>query len=406
MYSSSAAMRRALDTSHRVISRCTVMRAGEPVTPDLTAISGELVDDPDAQIRCSGSITALDEHGELTPDLVKRIVDVYTCELQLSRGVRFADGTEEVVPTGRMSMSRLKVSQHQGGVTFSASLLDRSARCQGSRARAYVIPAGTYVEDAIPPLLATRYPPLTFSMFPTEFALATQILDAKKDAWTESKAYAESAGQQLFMGRQGECLMIPTLSVNGDVVWDYEDGRNCMVGIDRIISADDVPNVVVVYGTNPAAPGIRAEAFDANPQSATYRFGPYGERVLEVNEPRIASQAQAEAMAKAKLIEVLGPGETIEFDAAPNPLLDPYDTIRLTVPRLGLERAVYTLAQLRRPYRANGGLMHVVGRRAVFNADDPLPSVPVIGGTFSESAPPPPRFPDLTITDVSWAVEP
>ena len=406
MYGVSDRFRRALNGRHTVIGRATVLRNDQQVfdTP-LTLIDGKSTIDSSANILTSGTITALDTSGQLSPDLVTRLIDVYTAELQLERGVRYQDGTEEVIPTGRVSLSKLSIGRKDGGVTFSSSIYDRAVRCQGPMVRPWVIEGGTLLEDALPPLLASRFPPLPFQMASTGFVLATQLLDVSKDAWNESLSYAKSGGQWLRMDRVGRCVMSPVPSDGSRPVWDYSSeasgDQSPMVNATRNITNDRIPNVVVVYGTNPAAPGIRAEAWDDNPQSPTYRYGPYGEVVLPISEPRIATQDQAQAMANAKLLTVLGPGDTIEFDAVPNPALDPYDTIRCVDEGLGIDGYLYTITRIDGPHRARGGLMHVTATQSIGLAGEPTQTGPNIVIGYVPPTPPAPSQPDLTADAVN-----
>lgn len=391
-----------LKDSHRFISRATVIRNGQPISPSLITTGGHLVLDSTAAIRTSGNVEAVDPTGELTPSLATDLISPFTCELAITRGILMPDGSEATQQMGLMRLTKLKISERNGAVTLTASLFDRGSRCQSPMPRPWVIAAGSFPETAIPPLLTSRLGILTFHMTSTQFPLSALRIDAKGSAWDESVKLATSAGCSLYLDRYGVVTMTPSiLAASSAYVWKFEEGVNAdFENLDRTVVTDDIPNVIVVVGSNPAAPGIRAEAWDADPSSPTYRYGPYGESVRYYDEPRLGSQAQAQAMANSLLVQNLGPGETVEIDAVPNPWLDVGDTISVTRSRIGMVNQLMVVTSIDMPFES--GMMHVVAQRSVLTAGAQTNGAPIIA--INAPPPPPPvtvATPNLLIDSVS-----
>lgn len=402
-----ADVRAALKSTHqRVIQQIDVIRNDNPVAPPLVAVAGSTVFDYTANIRTSGDIELIDPTGELTPNLAMDLISPFTADLSIKRGLQLDDGTQMLQRLGMMRLTQIKVAEKAGAVTITARLYDKGARCQSPMPRPWIINVGTLLQDAIPPLLLEQLPTLTFQMAQTQFQLASLHLDPKSLPWDESVKLATSGGCLLYPDRDGKIILTPAAQATSQAfVWEYVEGATAdFVDPERTIDADDVPNVVVVVGTNPAAPGIRAEAWDNDPSSPTYRYGPYGERTKFVEEPRLASQAQAQAMANALIAEVMGPGETIEFDAAPNPWLDVGDAIGVTRDAIGLDGKRMIVQRIDMPWYV-GDLMHVTARRSVLLADDPTNTAPIIIINPPPGPPPvtPTPHPNLLVQSISMS---
>jgi hypothetical protein len=126
--------------------------------------------------------------------------------------------------------------------------------------------------------------------------------------------------------------------------------------------------VVTVIGTNSAAPNVRGSAWDANPSSPTYRGGPYGTRTKVVRSENAITNTQAQAMANAYLIQLLGPQDTLSFTAVPNAALDVGDTVMMTRARMGVSGAAYVIAGIDLPLTADTG-MTIRCQRSVLTDD-------------------------------------
>jgi hypothetical protein len=388
----------SLKQSHAFVSTATILRNGQPTlladqktVATLLIESGSISYDSTAKTRTSGNITASDPTGALTPKGLLDLLSPFTAELLIQRGIIYPDNPTqpEMVTLGIMRPSAVETSESDGGVLMTCTLLDRAFAAQGPVPHPLAIPNGTSPENAISEILSARYNGFpTSNLFTTGILLYSLVLQTGYDAWNEAWAIAQAAGCDLYVDRTGHVTMSPvTLQANaGNVVWRYDEAINPDFGAPkRTLSADNVPNLVVVNGTNPAAPGIQGQAWDSDPTSPTYRYGPYGEKCKTISEPRIANQAQADAMAAAQLAKLLGTAIKVEFDAPPNPALDVYDTIAAVRTPIGLDD--YLLIQKIDLPLAHGDLMHVTAVGSVVNQrQQPSSARPVPVGT---GTPPP-----------------
>jgi hypothetical protein len=94
-----------------------------------------------------------------------------------------------------------------------------------------------------------------------------------------------------------------------------------------------VYNAVVASGdgTDTVTPA-RGVAFDNNPSSPTYFSGPFGPVPRFYSSPFITTVGQAQSAASAILLQNLGLTYSVDFEAAPNPALQPYDPVLVTYP--------------------------------------------------------------------------
>ena len=386
----------ALKQSHTFLSTATILRNGTPTvladgktTATLLIESGSITFDSTAKTRTSGQITASDPTGALTPKGLLDLLSPFTAELLIQRGIVYPDGTREMLNLGILRPSAVETAESDGGVLMTCSLLDRAFAAQGPVPRPYTVPNGTLAENAIQQILATRYQQFpTPNLFSTGVPLYSLVLSTGYDAWNEAWAIAQSAGCDLYVDRKGVVTMAPVTlqAATGLPVWTFDEANlPDFAAPKRTLTADAVPNMVVVVGTNPAAQGITGYAWDNDPTSETYINGPYGEKAKSISEPRIATQGQADAMAAAQLAKILGNAVKVEFDAPPNPALDVYDTIAAIRTPIGLDD--YLLVQKIELPLAHGDLMHVTAVGSVLNqTQQPTAVHPVPVGT---GAPPP-----------------
>jgi hypothetical protein len=76
-------------------------------------------------------------------------------------------------------------------------------------------------------------------------------------------------------------------------------------------------------------PPVQGIAYDSDPTSPTYWYGPFGQIPRFYSSSFITTTDQASAAASALLVQATGLPYTVSFESVPNPALEGYDVIAL-----------------------------------------------------------------------------
>jgi hypothetical protein len=93
---------------------------------------------------------------------------------------------------------------------------------------------------------------------------------------------------------------------------------------------------------------VWAWAFDNDPASPTYFYGPYGQRVRFYSSQFFTSVTQCQAYADRLLIESLSPSQTLSIGGSPIPFLEAGDPVTI-VSEQGYPTASYLLQKTSLP---------------------------------------------------------
>lgn len=367
MLTRSARFERAVQQSHTAVSRLDIIRG--LVATTFRVIDGVVTYDFDDTTRRSLDITFIDESGRTFQDM-KNLTDPFTCSLRPYRGVDFSNNGSDVewLGMGEFFTSGLEIMEtSEGAVTWRISALDASSMCRTPLQFPVFIPGGTPGGEAIPQVLRQVWPRMGFMIREGSWTMPPILIDEDKVPWDEAVRLAQASGQDLYINRDGFCVMgsRPT-DVSPTPNWFFTEGVNATFWETKRSIRSRLPNVIVVIGTNTLAPGVRGEAFDADPYSPTYVNGPYG-RVVETHKTELVTVTeQAEAMARNLLNRRLGPSDEVEIMTTPIPFLDEADTISITRARMGMNQRSLLISHAEIPLLANDG-MRLVGRRTVIS---------------------------------------
>jgi len=361
----SARMIRAVQESHTATARIDIVR-GAAIT-SFKAIDGVVTFDFDDTTRRSLDITFIDESGRTFIDM-ERLTDPFTCSLKPYRGIDFSNNGSDVewMGLGEYFTDRLEILEtSEGVVQWRISALDASSMCRTPLQFPVFIPGGVPGGEAIPQILRQVWPRMNFQIREGSWTMPPTLIDEDKVPWDEAVRLAQASGQDLFITRDGLCVMGSRPSnVSPRSNWDFVEGQNATFWEPKRNKSSRLPNVVVVIGTNTLAPGVRGEAYDTDPYSPTYVNGPYGRIVETYKSELVVVTEQAEAMARNILNRRLGPADEVEFYTTPIPFLDEADTISVTRDRMGMNQRQLLISHLEVPLLADDG-MRVVGRRTV-----------------------------------------
>ena len=351
----------AVRQSHEVITRADLFIDDNYLTT-IYPIDGSVSVDARRAIRRTMSLTVVDEDGTLTPGQGARtgLLTPFGTEIRLYRGVRYANGDEENVPLGVFVVTDVSVDEGAEGRSINVNGSDRAIRIERNKfLDPYQIAAGATVETAIIEILTNRWADVQTDLPATGFTTTQIVVDAKGtdgDAWRTAREIADAAGYELAFDPDGIVRMrtVPD-PLEDEAVQTYEDGADAVLTtLSRKFDSARSPNgvVVSVEGSGVDVP-LRAIAWDDNPNSVTYRFGPYGQVPFFYSNSLITTSTQAQQVAIAFLRKFIGQAEAIEWEQIVNPAHDVLDVVR--VKRGALDLAV-VLDRLTVPLVATGGM--------------------------------------------------
>lgn len=335
MYPVSQRFRDALLYSHQPTSRIEVW-SGLTGTylGNLPFTDAAVTIDVNNEIRRQLSVTLTDTDSTLVPADASALLAPYGNELRPYRGIRYADGTEEVVPLGAFPL--IENDSQWDGKSLPITLVadDRSSLVTAALLTDWVtIAAGTNIADAIETLLSARVAGLTFNLEPTTFTTGLIALAPGDDPWKVAREQlAAAAGQDLFFDADGavRSLTVPDPDTTAES-FDYTEGAlNIVTQASRKQTVLGAFNVVVVIGQGPdVASPVRAVAQDNDPTSPTFVGGKIGQRVRVIKTDQASTLAQAQAIADAELRKTLGATSQVAFTGVVNPATAGSDVITI-----------------------------------------------------------------------------
>lgn len=334
MYPTSATFLQVIRGSHTAISKAEIWGEGTKLR-DLDVVSGAVRIDAQSSVRRTASINLTVERStdSLVPDDEFDDLAPYGNEMRLYRGAVLDDGSEEYVPLGVFVITDVTITDRIGGVDIVVNGLDRSFRISSNRwYNAYQTGAGD-LATVLTNLLQNRYSDIQFS-FPTSTGVTinsiTLGMDSDNDPWKDAVQLAEDAGYDLYFNADGICVLAPFPTLDGSVVVaTYEEDEDAVIlELDRSLTTERTYNgVVFTLESSQVDPPLRAEVWDDDPLSPTYRYGKFGQRVRFYSSPVITTQNAAISAATLILSKSLGTQEEVSWRALVNPAHDANDVI-------------------------------------------------------------------------------
>lgn len=376
------AFKAALAKSHtptlkvEILEGGTVIASTEPLSlvEDLSVLSGSVSDDRKAQVgRRSAEWVVVDRTGGLSPlDSATAVHPLRDRDVRLWRGIG-----AELVPLATVQLTSLVGTEESRGITYSLSGVDRSTAIANADWRVeHEIAEGTTPYAATVAILAQVDPSHTYTV---ASAATTKTLDAMTflpgedpDPWTAIVKIWESAAMEVYFDQMGVLKAQPFVdSGTAPVAWSYLLDDNSLrldpLGVD--VDRETLRNGVVVRGTAPwLLYGVQAEAWDTDPTSPTYydpanplasAVGPHPEYI---DDSLVGDETEAQALATARLPELLGVLENVSFNAIPNPALEAGDVIEIAANIFSTTNR-FVLDQLTTPLTYEGVQTGVTRRR-------------------------------------------
>lgn len=350
--------------SHTVVSYVDVISPTQEVRR-LVAVGGEVNVDRTAQIRRAGRIECIDPVGTFTPDGAGALLTPFGSEVRPYRGVRYADGTEELYPLGvfRIAKSTItEASSHGGGsgVRIALEMYDRSRTIARDKfTTTYAIPEGTSVLEAIQLIIGRTFPDAEYDAISTTVTTtAPKLFAVADDPWEAVTELAMSMGCEVYFDVEGRVVVAPPTDIDALPTPDftYIEGNGCtMIDLQAVYSDEPGNNGVVVTGESPGdeLPPVRAEAWDNEPSSPTYRHGPYGEVPMFITDNNVKTAEEAQAMADSLLRGMIGVSSQLSITSWVNPSLEAGAVVEVRRGKMFID-GLYAVDALNIPLRKEG----------------------------------------------------
>jgi Domain of unknown function (DUF5047) len=322
----------AIRQSHTVAVRAILYRPSEPTVPiEARVIGGSMRADTDARVRRqAGLVVGFSLSDPETPELVRELP--FGGQATIERGVRYADGTRELVQLGRFRIDAVTWDETEAQATLN--LGDRMAQVQDEPFLTPWAPAGLKPSDAA--VQAVQ------DVFGATIAYHVLTDPASEPALADSTIYDEDRAQALgdlasgvgaeaFFDNLGDFVLRPRPDETAEPVWTLDAGEGgVLIGASESLDRSSVRNGVAVRAQPaPELPPIYALALDDDPLSATRWAGPFGKVALIATSTSVTTQAQADATAASLLNLRLRLTRTLAIRGVANPALEPGDMIEI-----------------------------------------------------------------------------
>ena len=355
MQAMSARFRSEIARSHEVATRVDIYDRQGRLVGDFPVLSGSIDGDRRANIARRCSLTILDEDRVLSPSMPSDVLAPFGSEMRPYRGIRFSDGTTELIPLGVFAFDVVAISDTDDGDVIQISGFDRSLRIARARfSDVYVIAYGADIATAIATIIASISPTVTFvdKSVTARTAGAPIVFSAQDDPWQRCGELAETLGCFLLFDATGVLTLAPEPTDAGGPVWVYTDDETSMVlSVNREWSTESTYTRVVVTGENTgviagAVPRGIADESTLSMIDPTTGQHYLGVRPFFFSSSFVTSQSHAEAVAAALLARHRGSWESIKFESLVNPAHELGDVI--TIDR-GAVSANYVIEGFRIP---------------------------------------------------------
>lgn len=296
----------------------------------------------------------------LTIEEVRDILAVPGTEIRPKRGFVYADGSTELAPLGVFVVDELTYQRSADSLSLTATCSDISVRVtRNPWMSAYTVAAGTGLASALAAMLADRYSGVVVGFsattVPDSVAVSAYYTESSSsDPWQDAQKLAADHGYELYMDADGvvQCILVPD-PATASLMYTYARGATAIVTDEtHTYPLASTYNGVIVCGETTESAAVRGEAWDEDPASPTYRYGPFGEVPLIVTSSVITTEAQAQAAADARFVKLKGASAQLSWSQIVNAKLAPLHVVGVTDEDGIVSR--YVLDQVTTPLSVSG----------------------------------------------------
>jgi hypothetical protein len=330
----------ALQASHTTAVKVEVLTGTEVIGEIVGPIGGSVTVER-AAVERRADVNFFDATSTLTPTELTSLLSPGTGNnLRIWRGVRYPDGTEELVPliTGRIARSsgswpNLSVSVYDFGWVIARARVEQP----------YVISAGENVVTAVTNLLADRFGSLQFNFPSTTQTTPLIVLEESADPWDQAYRMTEAIGRRLHFNPLAVPQMADETAPVVDAVWSYQEGPDALiVDLELDLDVEGHYNAVIVTGESPELDvPVRAVAYNTDPSSPTQWGGPFGKVPMFYSSEFITTTAQAQQTANSMLLKELGMEAQIQVTGLVNPAHEVGDLVAIRRLASGVDANYY-----------------------------------------------------------------
>jgi hypothetical protein len=325
MIPSSALFQASMAYSRTMFSEMDIVKGGVILENQVPITTGSLTTDRTRNTRYEASLDIGMYDWDTLP------IDSKGTRIRLYRGVE-SIGVRERVQVGEYQVFSYKRT-NRGSVSTTLKGLENYL-IEAEFIRPRTPPFGISTIAAIQNLVTEVLPDAEFSVQCSQDRLVQATGAWEKDRWGDGvTALAASISAEVYCGYDGVFYIVdaPDLST---LVGQYRIAGGeggVLVTEDRSDTRDGVYNAVSVSAnsSDQTVPPLWAWAYDSDPDSPTYYYGDYGQRVRFYSSQFFTTVSQCQAYADRLLIESLAPNQTLSIGTAPIPFLEAGDPIRV-----------------------------------------------------------------------------
>jgi hypothetical protein len=308
--------------------------------PLIAATSGEVKLTRTGEIRATASITTSGDRWAL--------LQPTGTTLFIERGIDFGDGTQEYVPLGYFRVNELNQPNAPRG-PIDVECQDRSAQALQNRTLAvYQIPEGMTHRTLFQWLIngnqgagqstngygmyIWRAVPITWdegTYNPDTTTVVGKPVIEDGDVWAFLREVVDQQGCALRFDEAGGLRIEPLVPIDLTPVCDVYPGTGGnLIRASRSVTRDGIYNIVVAYGTDPAALVGRSFGYH-NVANSPYRWAlsHFGAVPRYLGSPLIRNGTQAQAAADTLVARTSRSTVALTLELVPNPALRPNDVL-------------------------------------------------------------------------------
>lgn len=343
--------------SHRMAARARLVEPGQygvkPTGEEIPIVSGSVTLDITAKIRTTLDMTTAhawpeDASSGLTP---------YGNEVFVERGIVYGDETTEWVSQGYFRLYSVKQQDAPAG-SIRITAKDRMSGLIDARPIAPIqYGRSASVSAVFEDLIGQVYPnaPILYDFDATSHTFSSDHV-LGDDRYGFLRDIADSLGKVFYVDYAGR-FVVASPPNPGEPVFTVNHGAGgVLTQLSRSLDRSAVYNGVVASGQQPGdEPPVRGVALDADPDSPTYWYGPFGKVPKFYTSTFLTTDQQCDDAAASMLERVRGLPYSIDLSMVPNPALEPLDVVSVAY-RDRVAAETHVLEQLRIPLDSGGAM--------------------------------------------------
>ncbi|MEV8373017.1 DUF5047 domain-containing protein [Kribbella sp. NPDC056861] len=302
--------------------------------------SGSVSLDRTSQVRAQVDLTIA--RRDIAGFLGNRTLTPYSTEVQVHRGIQFADGKEETVPLARAFLTEVTWDSKE---MLTVRAFDRTALIADAKFPTRRTIQGPSALDLIAMLAAEPWAatwnagtfdrPATLTVLPGVVDKPVPATEVDEDRWNAIQQLAYQLNAEVYAAYDDSRLIVaksPEM-VTPAPVWAVDFGASgSLADWEQTISRETVYNAVSVQGKGvPPFADPYGYVEDTTPTSPTY-VRTFGRRTLIQQVDYLQDSAACLAAARQLLARSLGLSSSVDLSIAPNPALRPGDAVTVALP--------------------------------------------------------------------------